>query len=116
MLLGLRTAVYHAPNLAEAKAWYTSVLGIEPYVDEQFYVGFQVGETELGLDPDAKDTPGGNAGVVVYWAVENANAALAKLLELGATKRGEIQEMDNIKVATVLDPFGNILGIIEYGR
>ncbi len=58
MFIGLRTALYHAPNLAEAKSWYSSVLGIQPYVDEQFYVGFKIGETELGLDPDAADTPG----------------------------------------------------------
>jgi predicted enzyme related to lactoylglutathione lyase len=70
------------------------VLGIQPYVDEQFYVGFKIGETELGLDPDAADTPGGNAGVVVYWAVEDVNATLNRLLELGATKRDSVQERD----------------------
>ncbi len=92
------------------------MLGIQPYVDEQFYVGFKIGETELGLDPDAADTPGGNAGVVVYWAVEDVNATLNRLLELGATKRDSVQEMESIRLVTVFDPFGNILGIIQYPR
>ncbi len=113
MFLRLRTALYHAPDLAKAKSWYNSVLGIQPYVDEQFYVGFKVGDTELGLDPDATNTPGGDAGVVVYWAVADIHAVLSRLLELGATQRGKVQEMDSIRVATVFDPFGNILGLIQ---
>ena len=114
MFIGLRTALYYAPDLMAAKSWYASVLGMEPYVDEQFYVGFKIGNTELGLDPDVKDTPGGNAGVIVYWAVEDVIAVRDRLLELGATQRGEVQEMESICAATVLDPFGNILGIIQY--
>ena len=52
MFLGLRTVVYKVSDLGRAKAWYTKVLGIEPYFDEPFYVGFNVGGYELGLDPD----------------------------------------------------------------
>ena len=40
--LGLRTAIYHAPDLAKAKSWYSKILGIEPYFDQPFYVGFNV--------------------------------------------------------------------------
>jgi catechol 2,3-dioxygenase-like lactoylglutathione lyase family enzyme len=39
--LGLRTEIYHAPDLAKAKAWYSSVLGFPPYFDQPFYVGFK---------------------------------------------------------------------------
>ena len=52
MILGLRTVNYHVTDLARAKAWYISALGKEPYFDEPFYVGFNVGGFELGLDPD----------------------------------------------------------------
>src|SRR3954468_10089807 len=58
MLLGLRTVIYSAPDLAKAKAWYATLLGIPPYFDEAFYVGFNVGGYELGLDPNAKTAPG----------------------------------------------------------
>jgi predicted enzyme related to lactoylglutathione lyase len=111
---GLRTVLYHAPDLGKAKAWYSSVFGIEPYFDQPFYVGFNVGGYELGLDPDAGNTPGGNAGAVTYWGVADAQAAHDRLLSLGATLRSGVQEVgDGIRVATVFDPFGNIFGIIE---
>jgi len=111
---GLRTVIYHAPELAKTKAWYAEVLGIEPYFDQPFYVGFNVGGYELGLDPDASSTPGGKSGAVVYWGVVNVDASFARLLSLGATERSAVQEVgEGIKVATVLDPFGNIFGIIE---
>src|SRR5215813_5311058 len=81
MIQGLRTVIYKVPDLEKAKAWYTRVLGFEPYFAEPFYVGFQVGGFELGLDPDVTDVkPGG--GVVPYWGVEDASAAYARMLEL----------------------------------
>jgi len=111
---GLRTVIYHAPDLAKARAWYAGVLGIRPYFDQPFYVGFNVGGYELGLDPDGSSTPGGNAGVVAYWGVADAGAAVERLMSLGATERSNVQEVgEGIRVATVFDPFGNIFGVIE---
>src|SRR3954465_5502235 len=111
---GLRTVIYNAPDLAKARAWYSKGLGIEPYFDQPFYVGFNVGGYELGLDPDASSTPGGNGGAVAYWGVTNAEEPLQRPVSLGATERSGVQEVgEAIRVATVFDPFGNILGIIE---
>jgi predicted enzyme related to lactoylglutathione lyase len=111
---GLRTAIYAAPDLDKAKAWYSTVLGIAPYFDQPFYVGFNVGGYELGLDPDPSVSPGGPGGVTVYWGVSDASAAVDRLLSLGATSRTAVQEVgESIKVATVSDPFGNIFGVIE---
>ena len=111
--LGLRTAIYHAPDLNKAKAWYAAVLGIQPYFDQPFYVGFNVGGFELGLDPDASG-PSGMGGVKAYWGVTDVQAAFDRLLKLGATKHADVQDVgDGIKVATVIDPFGNILGVIQ---
>lgn len=110
-LLGLRTAIYAAPDLDTAKAWYTSFLGISPYFDEPFYVGFNVGGYELGLDPDvmpAQGTP------VTYWGVTDLQATWQTLLDQGATALNEPQNVGgDILVATVTDPFGNTLGIIQ---
>jgi predicted enzyme related to lactoylglutathione lyase len=111
---GLRTVIYHAPDLAKTKAWYTKALGIEPYFDQPFYVGFNVAGYELGLDPDASSTPGGKGGVIAYWGVSDAEAGFRRLIELGATERSAVLEVgEGIRVATVFDPFGNIFGIIE---
>lgn len=112
--LGLRTAKYRAPDLAKAREWYAEVLGIRPYFDQPFYVGFDVGGFELGLDPDPAASGSGEGGVTVYWGVADAAAALARLLSLGAQPHAPVQDVgDGIRVASVLDPFGNVLGIIE---
>ena len=49
--LGLRTAIYYAPDLAKAKSWYSRILGLEPYFDQPFYVGFNVGVTNSVSTP-----------------------------------------------------------------
>ena len=71
MVLGLRTAIYPVPDLAAGKAWYSRVLGREPYFDQPFYVGYAVGGFELGLVPDGSPGPG---GVQTYWGVADAAA------------------------------------------
>ncbi len=112
--LGLRTVVYHTPDIARAKAWYADALGTQPYFDEPFYVGFNVGGFELGLDPDASGPPTSQGGAVAYWGVTDCAQEFQRLLDLGAKLHHEIQEVGGgIKVASVFDPFNNILGIIE---
>ncbi|MCI0567668.1 MAG: VOC family protein [Acidobacteria bacterium] len=113
MFQGLRTVIYHVEDLQKAKEWYSKALKIKPYFDKPFYVGFNVGGYELGLDPDMGGVKQGNAGVA-YWGVPDAKAAFKKLVELGAKSHSAVQEVgDDIRVATVTDPFGNVLGIIE---
>ncbi len=110
MLLGLRTSIHPAPDLAAAKAWFTDLLGREPYFDEPFYVGFEVGGYELGLNPAADPAD----GIQTFWGVEDADAAYVQLLARGATEHGPVAEVgEGIKVATVREPSGTLLGIIE---
>jgi catechol 2,3-dioxygenase-like lactoylglutathione lyase family enzyme len=112
--LGLRTVIYYVPDLDKAKQWYRSVLGIDPYFDEPFYVGFNVGGFELGLHPAEGDLGSGAGGAVTYWGVPNAAEAWKRLLGLGAVAASEPQNVGgDIVVATVKDPFGNLLGVIE---
>lgn len=109
---GLRTAIYAAPDLARAKQWYSDAFGTEPYFDEPFYVGFNIGGFELGLDPNAAST--GLGGVSVYWGTDNAADAVAHLVSLGATVESPVSEVgEGIKVAALIDPFGNRVGVIE---
>lgn len=113
MFQGLRTVIYHVNDLEKAKAWYAGILGVKPYFDEPFYVGFNVGGFELGLDPDLTGvTPGSN--VEAYWGVKDIATAYKRVLELGAQPHKEVQEVGGgIRVATVTDPFGNVVGLIE---
>jgi len=108
---GLRTVIYHTPDIAAGKSWYTKVLDRPPYFDQPFYAGFSVGGFELGLVPDAKP---GVGGTVAYWGVGDAQAAAKRLADLGATLIEPVKDVgDGIRVAIVSDPFGNAFGIIE---
>lgn len=110
---GLRTVIYRAQDLQKAKAWYIELTGKTPYFDQPFYVGFNIGGFELGLHPIEEAPTLGN-NVEAYWGVNNLENSLEHALKLGATINTDIQDVgDNIKVATVLDPFGNIFGLIE---
>lgn len=128
MLRGLTTVAYQAADLEAAKSWYTEVLGTEPYFNRTEYAEFRIGdyEHELGiLDskylPDlgagqnggdqSGNTPG---GAIVYWHVDYAQAAYDRLLELGAQPHQPPRDFgENFVGAAVIDPFGNVLGIMH---
>ncbi|MGH8005202.1 MAG: VOC family protein [Limisphaerales bacterium] len=113
MFKALMTAIYHVNDLNKAKEWYSKVLGFGPYFDEPFYVGFEVGGYELGLQPDAESNAPKPAGSVAYWGIDDAHTAYRKLLQLGAKPHSEVQDVgEGILVGTVYDPFGNIFGVI----
>ena len=112
--LGLRTAKYTAPDIGAAKAWYSQVLGIAPYFDEPFYVGFNVAGFELGITPDSAATTDRVEAGVAYWGVTNADSAMTRLLSLGATEFEPVEDVGgDVRIGAVRDPFGNILGVIE---
>jgi predicted enzyme related to lactoylglutathione lyase len=116
MFLGLRTVVYHVDDLERAKVWWSTLLGIEPYFDQPFYVGFNVGGYELGLHPADAESAGKVAAcrAISYWGVKDIEAAYRRIMELGAIEHQAVQDVGgDIRVAAVVDPFGNIVGLID---
>ncbi len=112
--LGLRTTIYRVSDLDIAKKWYEKILGFAPYFDEPFYVGFNVGGYELGLQPMENNTQTPNQTVQTYWGVEDVHATYQMLLDNGATTHEEPTDVGgDIVVALVKDPWGNVLGIIK---
>ncbi|AUD06377.1 VOC family protein [Spirosoma pollinicola] len=110
-LLGLRSVIYAAPDLNRAKSWYAQALGIEPYFDQPFYVGFNVGGYELGLDPNL---PLAEGSTITYWGIEDIEVSVQHFLDLGASIHAQIQHVgDDIHIAALKDPFGNVVGLIE---
>lgn len=108
---GLRTVAYPTPDLDQGKAWYSRVFQTEPYFEEPFYIGFSIGGFELGLVPDAQP---GEAGSQAFWGVDNIETELARVLALGAQLREAVTDVGGgIKIASVFDPFGNVIGLIE---
>jgi predicted enzyme related to lactoylglutathione lyase len=113
-MLGLRTTIYYVDDLDKAKQWYANALGVQPYFDEPYYVGFNVGGYELGLNPDVASVRPGPGGALPYWGVAEIDAAVHQFVDAGARVTEPAHEVgQGIKVATVADPFGNLIGLIE---
>lgn len=109
-LLGLRTVLYPAPDLAATTAWWAGYLGVEPYFNQPFYVGFEVGGYELGLLPDADPAD----GAVAYWGVESVAEAVAAAVAAGATVHTPATNVgEGIVTATVRAPDGTVVGLIH---
>jgi predicted enzyme related to lactoylglutathione lyase len=118
-LRGLATVSFFAADHAAAKKWYTQLLGFEPYFERPGYAEFRIGdyEHELGII-DSKYAPvgftAGPAGAVVYWHVDDVNATFERLLSMGAKQLEAPQDRgEGFVTATVIDPFGNILGVMH---
>ncbi len=106
---GIRTVVYPASDIARAKALFRELLGIEPYADAPYYVGFKVGDQDIGLDPN-----GHKEGMTAYYHVNDIKKSLQSLLDAGAR---EVQGVKDIGggglIASVKDADGNIIGLIQ---
>ena len=111
--LGLRTAIYKVPDLDKARKWYTEVFATDSYFDMPFYVGFNIAGYELGLQPDEKNETSKSENVEIYWGVNDVQKSYDRFLSLGATSHNPPQNVgEEIIVATVKDPWGDIIGII----
>ena len=114
MPLGLRTNIFHVPDLDRAKDFYSKVFETEPYFDEPYYVGFNVGGYELGLDPDPSSGSAGAGGSVTYWGVTSIDEDVERFERAGAKVVSPARDVgEGIRVASVADPFGNVIGLIE---
>ncbi len=113
-VLGLRSVIYKVADLARAKTFYTALLGRAPYFDQPYYVGYDVGGYELGLDPDVSHAKPGAGGTHAYWRVGEIGAAWQHALSTGAEPIEPPHTVgEGIHVALVTDPFGNFVGLIE---
>lgn len=112
-MLGLRTTIYKVGDIQKATEWYSEVFETPPYFNEPFYVGFNIGGYELGLQPEESPITEKTANVVTYWGVENIQSAYDRIVSLGASEHEKPTNVGGeIMTASVKDPFGNIIGLI----
>ncbi|EDP72266.1 hypothetical protein FBALC1_14232 [Flavobacteriales bacterium ALC-1] len=113
LMLGLRTTIYMVSDIVEATEWYTKAFNTKPYFNEPFYIGFNIGGYELGLQSEERDINSKTENVFSYWGVNDINEAYEHLINLGGTKHEEPNDVgDDILVASLYDPWNNIIGII----
>lgn len=111
-ILGLRTTAYKVGNIDKAKVWYAKAFGIEPYWDEPFYVGFNIGGYELGLLSAENPTTEKTESVLTYWGVNDIEKVYNHFLESGAIENEKPYSVGGeLMVATVKDPWGNVIGL-----
>ncbi len=109
---GIRLLVFPVKDLARAKTLYGRLLGAEPYVDGAYYVGFRVGDQEIGLDPNGHAA--GLTGPIGYWQVDDITRSVQSLLGAGATLQQAVKDVGGGKLtAWVKDADGNLIGLMQ---
>jgi len=109
---GIRTIIYPVKDIAQAKTLFSKLLGIQPIMDEPYYVGYKVGDQEIGLDPNGHHQ--GMTGPVGYYHVDDIQKSLQILLDAGAQIQQAVKDVGGGKlIATVKDTDNNIIGLIQ---
>ena len=109
---GIKTVLHPVSDLAKAKPVYTALLGIPPQADAPYYVGFDVAGQHIGLVPGGG--PQGMTSPVAYWHVPDIEAKLAEVTAAGAILKDPVRDVGGGRlVATVTDPDGNVLGLLQ---
>lgn len=112
MSQGINLIIYPVTDIAAAKALYQELLGVEPVMDQPYYVQFEVGGQQIGLDPNGHQK--GLTGPVGYREVEDVKASLQRLLDAGGELQEEVKEVGGGKLtALVKDGSGNLVGLLQ---
>jgi predicted enzyme related to lactoylglutathione lyase len=112
MTSGAKTVTYPVKDLAQAKKLYSTLLGVDPYMDEPYYVAFNAGGHDIGLDPNGHKQ--GMTGPITYWHVDDINKSLEQLADAGAESQQAVRDVGGGNLtATVKDVDGNVFGLFQ---
>ncbi len=106
MVNDIKLLVYPVKDVEKAKAFFGKFLGVEPYVDSPFYVGFKVGDLEVGLDPN------GTAGPIAYIDVADIKSSLQTLIQAGGAIMEDVTDVGSgLLIAKIKDQNGSVVGL-----
>jgi predicted enzyme related to lactoylglutathione lyase len=111
MTSGVKTIVHPVKDLDAAKALYGALLGVEPSMDAAYYVQFDVGGQEVGLDPNGAAK--GLTAPLNYWHVNDIRARIEAVVAAGGEMREDVHDVGGRLIATVADADGNALGLLQ---
>jgi predicted enzyme related to lactoylglutathione lyase len=107
---GVTSIVFPVNDLAQARPFYANLFGVDPHVDSPYYVGFRIGDLEIGLDPNGHRV----GGPVGYWRVDDLSDRLHALVVAGARIEQEITDVGGgRRIAILRDPDGNAFGLLQ---
>jgi predicted enzyme related to lactoylglutathione lyase len=106
MVKSIKLLVYPVTDIGKAKAFYSKFFGVEPYADSPYYVGYMVGDMEVGLDPNS------TVGPIGYTDVADIQASLKDMTDVGAEIIQDSKDVGNgLLIAQVKDTDGNVVGL-----
>jgi predicted enzyme related to lactoylglutathione lyase len=106
---GIKTVIYPVNDIEQAKGFFSTLLGVEPFVDSPYYVAFMVGDQQIGLAKRGQDE-----GATGFYHVDDIRETLQILLQAGAEQVQDVKDVGGGKLnATVKDASGNIIGLIQ---
>jgi|SRR5580704_15049981 predicted enzyme related to lactoylglutathione lyase len=106
---GIKTIIYPVRDVNQTKALFRKLLEVEPYSDQPYYVGFKVGDQDIGLVPN-----GQSAGMTAFYHIDNIKNSLQILLDAGAETLQAIKDVGGGRlIASVKDKDGNIIGLVQ---
>lgn len=109
---GIETIIYPVKDITRAKKMFSRLLDIETYVDEFYYVGYRIGNMEIGLDPNGNKQ--GTTGPIGYYRVDDIRKSLQLLTDAGATIFQDVKDVGGGKlIASAKGPEGNVIGLIQ---
>ena len=112
MTSAMTTIIYPVRDLAQAKTRFSALLGVAPTMDQPYYVQYNVGDQEVGLDPHGHSK--GMSGPVGYYTVADIKDAVTQLLDAGAQLQHDVNDVGGGKlIATVQDADGNVIGLVQ---
>jgi predicted enzyme related to lactoylglutathione lyase len=111
MTQNIKLIVYPVKDIEKAKEFYGKFLDAEPYVASPYYVGYRVGDQEVGLDPNSK------VGPIAYTDVKDAKSALQAMVKVGAVVVQDVKEVGGgLLIAQVKDADGNVVGLRQQSK
>src|SRR5512138_1979680 len=106
---GVKTIIYPVKDMARAKARFRALLGVEPYGDQPYYIGFKIGDQDIGLVPNSPE-----GGTTAFYHVSDIKQSLQALVEAGSQIARDIMDVGGGRlVASVRDADGNIIGLVQ---
>ena len=109
---GIKITIYPVKDIAQAKALYDKLLGVEPYMNEPYYVGYNVNGQDIGLDPNGYKK--GMTGPINYYHVEDIKSSLQALLDGGAQLLQDVKDVGAGKlIASVKDADSHVIGLVQ---
>ncbi len=106
-MASFKTVLIPTKDIAASRDLYRSLLGAEPIVDSEYYVGFDVDGQHIGIVPGA-------TALLPHLHVDDMSAAVLQVTSAGGTVVEEPRQVGGGRsVAVVQDASGAVFGLVN---